>query len=40
VADEATTAALALLKEKPDEDKEKAAKKIQDQVKAILKATQ
>jgi hypothetical protein len=39
VADESATAALALLKEKPDKDKEKAAKKIQDQVKAILKAT-
>jgi len=39
VADESATSALALLKEKPDKDKEKAAKKIQDQVKAILKAT-
>jgi hypothetical protein len=40
VADGSTTAALALLKEKPDASKEKATKKIQDQVKAILKATQ
>jgi hypothetical protein len=39
VADDSATAALALLKEKPDKDKEKAAKKIQDQVKATLKAT-
>jgi hypothetical protein len=39
VADESATAALALLKEKPNTDKEKAAKKIQDQVKAALKAT-
>ena len=38
-ADEAATAALALLKEKPDKDKEKAAKKIQEQVKTTLKAT-
>jgi hypothetical protein len=39
VADESANAALALLKEKPNTDKEKAAKKIQDQVKAALKAT-
>ena len=39
VADESAAAGLALLKEKPDKDKEKAVKKIQDQVKAILKAT-
>ena len=39
VADESATAALALLKEKPNTDEEKAAKKIQDQVKAALKAT-
>ena len=39
VADESATSALALLKEKPGNDKEKAAKKIQDQVKALLKAT-
>lgn len=38
-ADGAATAALALLKDKPDKDKEKAAKKLQDQVKAALKAT-
>ncbi len=38
-ADESATAALTLLKEKPDKDKVKAAKKIQDQVKAALKAT-
>jgi hypothetical protein len=38
-ADEAATAALAFLKEKPDKDKVKAVKKIQDQVKATLKAT-
>jgi hypothetical protein len=39
VADDSATAALALLKDKPDKDKEKAAKKIQDQVKAVVKAT-
>jgi hypothetical protein len=39
VADDSATAALAVLKEKPDKDKENAAKKIQDRVKAILKAT-
>ena len=38
VADEAAAAALTLLKENPDTDKVKAAKKIQDQVKATLKA--
>jgi hypothetical protein len=38
VANEAATAALTLLKETPDTDKVKAAKKIQDQVKAALKA--
>jgi hypothetical protein len=37
-ADEAATAALSLLKEKPDKDKVKAARKIEDQVKATLKA--
>ncbi len=37
-ADEAATAALTLLKDKPDKDKAKAAKKIRDQVKATLKA--
>jgi len=37
-ADEAATAALSLLKGKPDKDKVKAAKKIQEQVKATLKA--
>jgi hypothetical protein len=39
VADQSATAALALLKEKPDKDKATAVKKIQDQVKAALKAT-
>jgi hypothetical protein len=39
VADESATAALALLKEKPNTDEEKAAKKVQDQVKAALKVT-
>jgi hypothetical protein len=36
-ADEAAKAALALLKESPDKDKEKAAKKLQDDVKTALK---
>jgi hypothetical protein len=39
VADESATAALTLLKEKPNTDEEKAAKKVQDQVKAALKVT-
>ncbi len=38
-ADDAAAAVLTLLKSKPDKDQEKAAKKIQDQVKAALKAT-
>jgi hypothetical protein len=38
VANEAAAAALTLLKDNPDKDKVKAAKKIQDQVKAALKA--
>jgi hypothetical protein len=37
-ADHAATAALTLLKDKPDKDKVKAAKKIQEQAKATLKA--
>ncbi len=37
VADEAAKAALALLKEAPDKDKEKSAKKLQDDIKTTLK---
>ena len=37
VADESAKAALALLKESPDKDKEKAAKKLQDDIKTTLK---
>jgi len=37
-ADEAANAALALLKQNPNKDKEKAVKKLQDQIKATLKA--
>lgn len=36
-ADEAASAALALLKENPDRDKEKATKKLQDEIKATVK---
>ncbi len=38
-ADEAAKAALTLLKDSPDKDKEKEAKKLQDDIKAVLKRT-